>query len=97
MFFSQHRASHCPYFYFICSVWKAEASEQIGTKSARQSAALNYNAALKQRFANHPEIRRIDRQRHVPKAIYTAKKVKATMELAEVTAWSVLYFFMKGV
>ncbi len=72
--------------FFVCffSVWKAEAAAQLGTKTARQASALRYATALKQRFINHPEIRRIDRQRHVPKAVYTAKKTKAAIESAEV-------------
>lgn len=42
-------------------LWKADASEQLGTKSARQSSAVKYNEALKKRFQHHPEVKRIAR------------------------------------
>lgn len=42
-------------------LWKADASEHLGTKSARQQASYKYDKALKERFKHHPEIRRIAR------------------------------------
>lgn len=42
-------------------LWKADASEHLGTKSARQQASYKYDQALKERFKHHPEIRRIAR------------------------------------
>jgi len=63
-------------------LWKADASEHLGTQSARERNATKYNAALKDRFKHHPDLKRIARHRHVPKAIYKAKAVKTTMENA---------------
>eukprot|EP00040_Diaphanoeca_grandis_P005438 m.32831 g.32831 ORF g.32831 m.32831 type:complete len:451 (-) comp16707_c0_seq1:116-1468(-) len=63
-------------------LWKTDASEHLGTMSARQRSAQKYNTALKDRFRHHPDIKRIARHRHVPKAIFKAKALKATMERA---------------
>lgn len=40
----------------------------------REKEAINYAEKLKDKFAHHPEVRRIKRHRHVPKAIYSAQK-----------------------
>lgn len=39
----------------------------------REKAALQYNEALKAKFAAHPQVKRIARHRQVPKHIYNAK------------------------
>eukprot|EP01147_Barroeca_monosierra_P001724 gene1723-4844_t len=64
-------------------LWKATAWEAIGTQSARQRANSRYTERLKQRFQHHPEIRRIARHRHVPKAIYRARHEKHSMQQSE--------------
>jgi WD repeat and SOF domain-containing protein 1 len=61
---------------------QANASEHIGPKSARKQAAEKYDASLKDRFKHHPEVKRIARHRRTPKDVYTAKRVKSTMESA---------------
>lgn len=40
----------------------------------RERTALHYADALKDKFANHPQIKRIARHRHVPKHVYNAQK-----------------------
>lgn len=40
----------------------------------RERTALNYADALKEKFANHPQVKRIARHRHVPKHIMNAQK-----------------------
>lgn len=35
---------------------------------------MNYSEALKEKFASHPQIKRIARHRQVPKHIYNAQK-----------------------
>ncbi|XP_034949411.1 DDB1- and CUL4-associated factor 13 [Chelonus insularis] len=54
-------------------VWKARASEKLGTLKPREKAALNYSDTLKQKFASHPQVNRIARHRQVPKYIYNAQ------------------------
>ncbi|KAK3087429.1 hypothetical protein FSP39_005840 [Pinctada imbricata] len=53
-------------------IWKARASEKLGTLSIREKTSFNYGEKLKEKFQHHPEIKRISRHRHVPKHIYTA-------------------------
>lgn len=57
-------------------IWRANASERSGVKSARQRQKLEYDDALKDRYAHMPEIRRIKRHRHVPKAVKKAGEIK---------------------
>ncbi|XP_071865516.1 DDB1- and CUL4-associated factor 13 [Bombus fervidus] len=54
-------------------IWKAKASEKLGVLRPRERAALNYSEALKEKFAAHPQIKRIYRHRQVSKHIYNAK------------------------
>ena len=60
-------------------MWRANASEKIGPKFAREQAAFNINEALKQKFQHHPEIRRIKKHRHIPKHVYNERKLKRIM------------------
>lgn len=64
-------------------LWKANASEKIGVQGPRQRAATAYENTLKDRFKALPEIKRIARHHHVPKAIFKARKLRETMEAAE--------------
>jgi WD repeat and SOF domain-containing protein 1 len=60
-------------------LWKARASEKMGVRDYRERAHLEYAEKLKEKFANVPEIRRINRHRNVPKSIKTATKRKSIM------------------
>lgn len=46
----------------------------------REKAALNYSEALKEKYAAHPQIQRINRHRHVPSHIYNAQKELRTIQ-----------------
>lgn len=46
----------------------------------REKAALNYSEALKEKYAAHPQVRRIARHRHVPKHVYNAQKELKTIK-----------------
>lgn len=61
-------------------VWKARASEKLGVLKPREKAALNYSDALKEKFAAHPQVKRIARHRQVPKHIYNAKQELRTIQ-----------------
>lgn len=45
----------------------------------RERMAFQYQDKLKERFAQHPQVRRIARHRHVPKHIYNAQREKHVM------------------
>ncbi|KAJ3313402.1 DDB1- and CUL4-associated factor 13 [Blyttiomyces sp. JEL0837] len=60
-------------------LWKAVAQEKMGALAPREQTALNYKNSLKERFKHMPEIKRIDRQRHLPKAVVSATKKKRVM------------------
>ena len=61
----------------LSRVWRAHASQRTGVKSARQRQQLEYDSALIDRYGHMPEIRRIKRHRHVPKAVKKAGEIKA--------------------
>ncbi|CAG0917560.1 unnamed protein product [Notodromas monacha] len=55
-------------------MWKARAAEQMGARRPRQEAAADYAEALREKFAAHPEIKRIARHRQVPNHVKNARK-----------------------
>ncbi|XP_022091194.1 DDB1- and CUL4-associated factor 13-like isoform X1 [Acanthaster planci] len=62
-------------------IWKANASEKLGKLQKREVAADQYNAKLKEKFQHHPQLKRIRRHRHIPRAIYQeAKTIKVQRE-----------------
>ncbi|KAB0800733.1 hypothetical protein PPYR_06472 [Photinus pyralis] len=61
-------------------IWKARASEKLGTLKPRERTALQYSEVLKEKYATHPQIRRIARHRQVPKHIYNAQNELRTIK-----------------
>ncbi|KAK2750933.1 rRNA-processing protein sof1 [Myotisia sp. PD_48] len=57
-------------------LWRANASSRSGIKSAKERQKLQYNDALIHRYSHMPEIRRIKRHRHLPKAVKKAGEIK---------------------
>ncbi|XP_046396694.1 DDB1- and CUL4-associated factor 13 isoform X1 [Ischnura elegans] len=55
-------------------IWKARAAEKLGVLKPREKRALEYSQALREKFAFHPQIKRIARHRQVPKHIYNAQR-----------------------
>ncbi len=60
-------------------LWKARAWEKLGVMRTRERDAMNYNEALKEKFAHFPQVKRIARHRHVPRHVYQAKKEITTI------------------
>jgi DDB1- and CUL4-associated factor 13 len=50
-------------------LWRANASDRSVIRTTRERQQLQYSEHLKEQFKHMPEIRRIARRRHVPKAI----------------------------
>ncbi len=57
-------------------IWRTQASSRRGIKSSRERLKLEYDAALKKRYAHMPEVRRIARHRHVPRTVKKAGEIK---------------------
>lgn len=55
-------------------MWKAKASEKLGVIQPRERVNFNYQEALKDKYAAHPQIKRIARHRQLPKHIYNSSK-----------------------
>ena len=68
-------------------LWKAHAAEKLGLLRPREKETLEYNDKLKEKFKFFPEIKRIQRHRHLPKSIYNAHKenriIKASKQRKE--------------
>ena len=57
-------------------LWRSVSSSRSAPKSARQRQSLEYGDALRKRYGHMPEIRRIERHRHVPKVVKKAGEIK---------------------
>ncbi|VDD74741.1 unnamed protein product [Mesocestoides corti] len=55
-------------------LWKAHASEKLGPMRPRERESLATAEALRDKFKEHPEVRKILKNRHVPKSIHAATK-----------------------
>ncbi|KAL0354074.1 UNVERIFIED_CONTAM: DDB1- and CUL4-associated factor 13 [Sesamum angustifolium] len=64
-------------------LWKAKASEQLGVLLPRERKKHEYLEAVKNRYKHLPEVKRIVRHRHLPKAIYKAASLRRIMTEAE--------------
>ncbi|KAF7022020.1 hypothetical protein CFC21_034867, partial [Triticum aestivum] len=64
-------------------LWKSKASEQLGVILPRERKKQEYLDAVKARYNHLPEIRRIDKHKHLPKPIYKAGKIRRAMIEAE--------------
>lgn len=66
-----------------CRIWKASASKQLGVMLPREKKKAAYTEAVIDRYKHLPEISRIHRHRHVPRAILKADKLRHTMQQSE--------------
>jgi len=57
-------------------VWKAKSDEKIGQMSAREEKAMKYKEALIKKHQHLPEVRRIVKQRQLPKFVRKQTAVK---------------------
>lgn len=57
-------------------IWKAKASQKLGTQLPREKSKQAYNNALLKRYGHLPEIKRILRHKHLPKSIYKTGKLR---------------------
>mmetsp|Transcript_6052 Transcript_6052/g.14561 ORF Transcript_6052/g.14561 Transcript_6052/m.14561 type:complete len:445 (-) Transcript_6052:139-1473(-) len=65
---------------FNIRLWKASASEGIKPTMPREARAQEYQSKLKDRFKEAPEVKRIARHRHLPKAVLKASKLKGIIK-----------------
>jgi len=64
-------------------LWKANAADPLKVLVPREKKKLEYQEKLKARYRHLPEIRRIDRHRHLPKGVHNATRLKVVMKQAE--------------
>ncbi|XP_059481822.1 DDB1- and CUL4-associated factor 13 [Neocloeon triangulifer] len=55
-------------------LWKAIAWQKHGVVKPRERAAMQYGDTLKEKFATHPQIKRISKHRQVPQHVYNASR-----------------------
>ncbi|XP_033726889.1 DDB1- and CUL4-associated factor 13-like [Pecten maximus] len=61
-------------------IWKARAHEKMGVLRPREKTALEYGDKLKEKFADHPLVKRINRHRHIPHVVYQSAKEHRVMK-----------------
>jgi len=61
-------------------IWRSKANARPSVAPARQKAKREYEDALVEQFQYMPEIKRIKKHTHVPKAILKAAKIKETVQ-----------------
>lgn len=61
-------------------LWRSDASSRSAVPNERERTHREYEQTLVQRYAHLPEIRRIKKQRHVPKSIKKASEIKSVEE-----------------
>ena len=71
---------------------QAQASAQQGVLLPRERHKAAYQAALVQRFRHLPDVKRIERHRHLPAALYKARPWPAhnrpgIPRVADITLW----------
>jgi DDB1- and CUL4-associated factor 13 len=64
-------------------IWKAQASKRLGPMVPRMEKKLQYLDTIKGRYKHMPEIRRIAKHRHVPKAIKKAAELERIQKDSE--------------
>ncbi|VDP31302.1 unnamed protein product [Schistosoma mattheei] len=64
-------------------LWKAHANELIGPIQPRQKASLQTCESLREKFKDHPEVRKILKHRHLPKTIHASSKEHAIIRAKE--------------
>ncbi|CAI9089334.1 OLC1v1023893C1 [Oldenlandia corymbosa var. corymbosa] len=64
-------------------LWKANASEQMGVLLPREKKKHEYQSSVKSRYKHLPEIKRIVRHRHLPKAVFKADATRRIQMEAE--------------
>ncbi|CCH62486.1 hypothetical protein TBLA_0H02000 [Henningerozyma blattae CBS 6284] len=57
-------------------LWRSKAWERSNVKTTREKNKLEYDEKLKERFKHMPEIKRINRHRHLPQVIKKAQEIK---------------------
>ncbi|KAJ2162238.1 Protein sof1 [Coemansia sp. RSA 552] len=60
-------------------LWRARASQRVGAKSNRERATVEYAEKLKDRYKHVPDVRKVLRQRNVPKGIKRTASTKREM------------------
>ncbi|KDQ06192.1 hypothetical protein BOTBODRAFT_121821, partial [Botryobasidium botryosum FD-172 SS1] len=60
-------------------IWKARASEKLGVVDGREKASKQYRDKLRERWKFDPEVGKVERHRHLPKAVHKAAELKRTM------------------
>jgi len=61
-------------------LWKAKAWEKLGIVKDRQRSSIEYSEKLKEKYASHPQVKRVIKRRHVPKHVLNAGKEHHTIK-----------------
>jgi len=60
-------------------IWKSRASEKLGVMSRKEKEAKDHRDKLVEKWKHVGEVKKIHRQRYLPKAIHNAQRLRRTM------------------
>lgn len=64
----------------------------VSQLSPREKQAINYNQKLREKFQYHPQVRRITKHRHLPKALHHQRKELQVMKEARRRKYVFIFF-----
>lgn len=64
-------------------IWKAEASKSLGVNAGRKERKERFQDVLKKRYGHMPEIKRITREKPIPKSIKKANSIRHEQSQSE--------------
>lgn len=67
-------------------------STLVSQLSLREKQAINYNQKLREKFQYHPQVRRITKHRHLPKALHHQRKELQVMKEARRRKYVFIFF-----
>lgn len=64
-------------------IWKSRASARLGVQSTKELSKMEYRDSLRERFKDVGDVRKVERQRFVPKPIHNASRLEKEMQAAQ--------------
>lgn len=78
-------------------LYPPDPSSPASQLSPRERQAVNYNQKLREKFQHHPQVRRIAKHRHLPKALHHQRKELQVMKEARRRKYVSIFFpFFSG-
>lgn len=64
-------------------IWKSKASQKLGTMSSKELGKMEYRDQLREKWKDVGDVNKVERHKHVPKAIHNASRLRREMDSAD--------------